>query len=70
MHQWVLTYISSSSPVGHKATTTMLIVAVVSIRVFFRGGLDNPIPNLQPEGPSAGFCLVPLLRPPRLSLTG
>ena len=49
MHQWVLTYISSSSPVGHKAITTMLIVVVVSITgLFLQVGLlgPRPAPNL------------------------
>ena len=40
------------SPVGHKATITMLTVVVVSITGFFLGGgLVSPTPNPQPGGP-------------------
>ena len=45
----LLTHLSSSSPVGHKATTTLLIVVIVSITGLFYGvGLlaPRPSPNL------------------------
>ena len=48
---------------GHKTTTTVLIVVVVSITALFLCGVVvSGTPNPQPGGPSAGFRLVP---PPR-----
>jgi len=56
--------------VRRKATTTMLIIVVVSITgLFLRGGVVSPTSNPQPGVPGAGFGLVPHLRPAR-GLTG
>ena len=63
----LLTYLSSSSPVGHKATTTLLIVVIVSITGLFYGvGLLAPRPTPIIEDQVLGFVWSLLLDLPGL----